>query len=292
MEHKVRCQVRKLEDRILRFEPNIEEGGSRIYSRTFTEERGEEDGRLQPTVTRRQLTCRSEQQERDIDRVQSVGSSLETLGSNPRRLLPGPNIDQEENSRAHGLIEENRNAQRRTIATGGQEVNQQNMADYGLQQQDGTWLQIQDRNGGQTRMGAGVQCQQSDGYHAAINWENRTGPDVGGARNRGEKGKAAGSGGRRRGVALLIHKSIPVLETGGDAEGRVVWGRIDSEVAEEIIAVASVYAPNAPEDRIIFWRQIKELLPSGRWWIGGIGTLLLAPLTLLRAHQCKGRRKL
>ncbi|KAL3675556.1 hypothetical protein R1sor_025504 [Riccia sorocarpa] len=81
------------------------------------------------------------------------------------------------------------------------------------------------------------------------------------------KAVASSSIGRMRGVALVYHDSCRLLQHGEDTEGRWVWGRF--LVSGKELCVASVYAPNSPEDRIVFWSHLKDSFPPGNWVIAG-----------------------
>ncbi|KAL3677620.1 hypothetical protein R1sor_027568 [Riccia sorocarpa] len=69
------------------------------------------------------------------------------------------------------------------------------------------------------------------------------------------------------GVAILVHKKLKVINSGAEIDGRVECIRIQMD--EQILSVASVYAPNEAGDRMTFWRSLQQSLPPGQWLIGG-----------------------
>ncbi|KAL3677622.1 hypothetical protein R1sor_027570 [Riccia sorocarpa] len=78
---------------------------------------------------------------------------------------------------------------------------------------------------------------------------------------------AASAVGRKWGVAILVHKKLKVINSGAEIDGRVEWILIQMD--EQILSVASVYAPNEAGDKMTFWRSLQQSLPPGQWLIGG-----------------------
>ncbi|KAL3700842.1 hypothetical protein R1sor_018864 [Riccia sorocarpa] len=73
--------------------------------------------------------------------------------------------------------------------------------------------------------------------------------------------------GTKGGTALILHRSVQVVQLGTGGNGRLAWAKI--QLGDEQVGIMTIHAPNKRRVRMEFWSQVQEIMGDKKWCIFG-----------------------